>query len=585
MQNAKKPSPQSLNQKQKRKRLLRKKPLNESSPVKNLSVIDFFCGAGGFSEGFRQQGFNIIQGIDNWKPAIDTFNHNFNLNNQTQDILKFEKLEFIEALADTNIILGSPPCVSFSSSNQCGNADKTLGINLIEIFLKIVAVKKHQPNSQLKAWFMENVTNSIKHTKDKYSFVDLDLEVWAKKNNINPRKIAINFKDNQQILNSADFGVAQTRKRLFAGEVIKIKSFPDLNMQLKHKSVKDIFRYLPSPIKQQKKISDPNYKITINQDKLTDYFYDTGIYKSHWDYSQYCKTNHPYMGKMSFPENLSNPSRTITATKLDNSREALIYKSEIPRQGDGQYRTPTVREVAILMSFPITYQFVGLSENSKWRLVGNAVCPLTSSAIAKATLIELGLPVLDSPIIEKKLDLDGVMNLNSFKEKAFDNPPIRKKGSRFRRHPFKVGNMTVALSNYCLKENGQSDKKWRTTITYGTGKNYKLQEVTIKEQAKIKHLIESLDNGCEFIEKVHNGFSEKIAFGKDLQNMYEQSYSDVKLHPVDLIAKTNQLVSQYANGEIVNTENIFKHKNQVHKRQLYALYAVNKITQVANKRR
>jgi hypothetical protein len=40
-------------------------------------------------------------------------------------------------------------------------------------------------------------------------------------------------------------------------------------------------------------------------------------------------------------------------------------------------------------------------------------------------------------------------------EKVFDKPPIRKKGSRFRRHPFKVGNMTVALSNYCLKENGQ----------------------------------------------------------------------------------------------------------------------------------
>lgn len=41
--------------------------------MKKLTVIDFFCGAGGFSEGFRQQGFEIIQGYDNWKPAIDTF--------------------------------------------------------------------------------------------------------------------------------------------------------------------------------------------------------------------------------------------------------------------------------------------------------------------------------------------------------------------------------------------------------------------------------------------------------------------------------------------------------------------------------
>jgi DNA (cytosine-5)-methyltransferase 1 len=290
------------------------------------------------------------------------------------------------------------------------------------------------------------------------------------------------------------------------------------------------------------------------------------------------------MGKMSFPENLDNPSRTITATKLDNSREALIYKSDIKRNGDGQYRTPTVREAAVLMSFPITFQFVGASENSKWRLVGNAVCPLISSAIAKATLKTLNLPILDKPIIEKNPNLD-VVNLNTFQEKLFNKPPIRKQGSRFRRHPFKVGNMTVALSNYCLKENGKSDKKWRTTVTYGTGKNYKLQEVSYKEQTKIKKLIETFDNGKEFITKIHNGFSEKIAYGKDLQDMYEQSYSKAKLHPVDLIAETNKLISQYANGEIEFTEDIFKYKDKVHKRHLYALYAVNRITQIANKRR
>ncbi len=146
--------------------------------------------------------------------------------------------------------------------------------------------------------------------------------------------------------------------------------------------------------------------------------------------------------------------------------------------------------------------------------------------------------------------------------------------------------MTVALSNYCLKENGQSDKKWRTTVTYGTGKNYKLQEVTNKEQVKIKQLIKTFDNGDEFIEKVHNGFSEKIAYGKDLQDRYEQSYLNRKLlHPVELIAETSKLISRYANGEIVYTKDIFEYKNQVHKKQLYALYAVNQITQIANKRR
>jgi DNA (cytosine-5)-methyltransferase 1 len=96
----------------------------------NLRVIDFFCGAGGFSEGFRQMGFKIVYGFDHWKPAIDTFNYNFNLACEVKNILEFKySIEEIENLPDTEIIIGSPPCVSFSSSNKSGNADKSLGGN------------------------------------------------------------------------------------------------------------------------------------------------------------------------------------------------------------------------------------------------------------------------------------------------------------------------------------------------------------------------------------------------------------------------------------------------------------------------
>ncbi len=56
-----------------------------------LTVVDFFCGAGGFSEGFRQMGFEIIQGYDSWIPAVDTFNHNFGLNCTPKNILDFNK--------------------------------------------------------------------------------------------------------------------------------------------------------------------------------------------------------------------------------------------------------------------------------------------------------------------------------------------------------------------------------------------------------------------------------------------------------------------------------------------------------------
>ena len=96
------------------------------------------------------------------------------------------------------------------------------------------------------------------------------------------------------------------------------------------------------------------------------------------------------MGKMSFPENCDKPSRTITATKSGTSRESLIYKSEYKRKGNGEYRTPTIREASSIMGFPFTYQFLG-TINSKWRLVGNAVCPSVSRAFAEQVLLQFNI--------------------------------------------------------------------------------------------------------------------------------------------------------------------------------------------------
>lgn len=559
-----------------------------------LKVIDFFCGAGGFSEGFRQQGFDIVYGVDNWKPAIDTFNHNFGLACNSQNIMDFrDNIDAINALPNTDIILGSPPCVSFSSSNKCGNANKELGILLIEIFLQIIAIKKHQPHTQLKAWFMENVANSAKYMRPYYSFADLRLAQWAKEHGKNPTDIAIDFKDSHQIVNSADYGVAQIRKRLFAGEVIGKRYFPSIVQNISPKdqvSLKNIFKGFPKPLRRLCRtatITDPNYKhLTLKQSELTDYAYDAGIYEMLWRGSEYLKVNHPYMGKMSFPENFDKPSRTVTSTKITNSREALIYKDESKRQRNGEYRTPTVREIATLMSFPISYQFTG-TESTKWKLVGNAVCPMVSAAIAKETLKILRRSPPKTPIVQMSPNLDDVTNLNNRKKISFDSPPTRNKNARFRRHPFKVGNMTIALSNYDLGTNGPADGKWRTTVTYGTGQGFKLQEVGENEQNAISACIRDHNNdnhvnGQEFLDVVHNGFSEKIAPASELQTLYEQNISGEKLNPVKLIEEVVSMISKYANGEIVDTHTVFYHKRKVHKRQLYALYALNHIRLTAH---
>lgn len=568
--------------------------------MNKLTVIDFFCGAGGFSEGFRQMGYNIIYGYDHWKPAVDTYNHNFNLQCEPKNILDFKNsIEEINAIPNTDIILGSPPCVSFSSSNKCGNADKSLGVELTETFLKIVAVKKHQPNSILKAWFMENVVNSKKHLQTIYTFKDLGLEEWASKHKLSPLKIAIDLNKNTTIINSADYGSYQARKRLISGEIIKRKKLivpikthteKDEKGKLQYNSIKTIRNTFPSPfsILRNKKIKDPQYSVEISMSQVYDHFYDTGIYKSEWKFSKYWKTNHPFMGKMSFPENENKPSRTITATKIANSRESIIYKSEIKRIGDGEYRLPTVREAAIYMGFPITYQFLG-SENTKWRLIGNAVCCDVSRAFALTVLEDLKIKIPKSLIVAELPNLNGILNLNTFSIKEFNNPPIKNKGSRFRRHAIKDGNLTVTLSNYDIEKNGKSEGKWYTSIQYGTGKGFPIQNVKDGFYKELEDLILKQNNGNEFIKIVSNGFSEKVANAPLLQEMYEKQKSISKYkEPTELVDEITLILDKLRiDDKKLKQENneIFLYKEEIPIRQIFALYAINKIASITNSKK
>jgi len=563
----------------------------------DFTVIDFFCGAGGFSEGFRQQGFKIIAGIDSWKPAVDTFNFNFGLNCETRNVLEFEtSIKKIEELPDTDIILGSPPCVSFSSSNKSGKADKSLGLKLTKIYLRIVAVKKYKPNSKLKAWFMENVTNSKVHLPKEYTFEQLGLKGWAINNSLDPKSIAISLEENRSVLNAADYGAPQSRVRVFSGEIIKSKKHiipipthqsPDGNENLpKHITLGFIRKNLPSPNspKSEALTTDPLYPdVKIKESGLTDQFYDTGLYAVDWKGSKYLKTNHPYMGSMFFPEREDRPSRTVTATKIGNSREAIILRSEDGRIGDGEYRTLTVREAATLMGFPITYQFIG-SEGSKWKLAGNAVCPPISRAFAFEVRKEYKLGGCNGSFPSKPLDI--LPNLNTYKRKEFNNPPKRKPGSRFRRHPFKDGNLTVTLSNYDIETNSNSGPNWYTSIQYGTGAGFPIQKVPDGAFKTLENIIVNFENGKEFIEIINNGFSQKIAKAKDLQLMYEAQQNNEKyLNPVELIDAISELINSFKiNSSIYEQQDYqpFNQKKSVPIKQVMALYAINKICSIAN---
>lgn len=467
---------------------------------KKLTVSDFFCGAGGWSEGFRQKGFDMVFSLDHWKPAVDThlLNHPDCICIQ-KDILEFKTPEEIdEIIPDTDVIVGSPPCVSFSHSNKAGKADKSLGIQLIETFLRIVLWK--QSKGQLKYWAMENVPNSEPYVKDVYTWKELGLPGKGPDLEIPTREVLV----------ASDYGAAQNRKRFVCGDFPVPQKTHENNPML----IQDVFKKLGNPLKNSRKdIVDPTYpKFKVKNKDLYDHFYDSRIEIFEWEKAKRSKEDHGYMGKMDFPERTNRTCRTVMATQSASTREAIIFGATKDDNGEWKdYRLPTIREISSFMGFPINYQFQGSSDSTKYKLVGNAVCPPMSSAIASAILKKE--KIKDPGFLPLKPKDFADYNLNGKKKKEKIEKPKKINAKYYRHIPYlKIASLRVELSN---KESDFDNEiyKWTCKLHYGSGKNALVSNVELE---KIVEEIESYDNFNSF-KKDLNKILKNVKDSEEMQ--------------------------------------------------------------------
>lgn len=477
-----------------------------------MKVTDLFCGAGGFSEGFRIADFNVVFGLDNWAPAIATHKLNHpEAGHHLGDILKIKPEEIDSVIPDTEVIIGSPPCISFSYSNKAGKADKSLGTALIEKFLQIVAVKKNKEGSILKYWLMENVPNSSKYIKESYTFEELRLP--------GGNNIALEI-PTREILNAADYGTPQTRSRFVCGNYPIPKKTVSPNGYL---TMKQILNALGNPLKSAKlKIEDICWAFEIAGSDLTDHYYDTKVQEFEWKAAKRLKVDHGFMGKMSFPENLERPSRTVMATQSAVSRESILFSTEEL----GVYRLPTIREIACFMSFPLTYQFEGKNEATKYRLVGNAVCPKMSAALALAIKLKEGLDKVmpSKPVFSTRkpaLDLTGQKHKQ--KKQCSRNP-----NAKFRSHvPYlKVLSLRVDLDNLS-SDFGKGKFVWKAVLHRGTGKK------AIQSQPKPDDVKNALGSYrlAELQRNLKAAFNEKIPSANGFQKAFINNNGEDCLGP------------------------------------------------------
>lgn len=539
-----------------------------------MRVVDLFCGAGGFSEGFHRAGFEIVRAYDIWTPAILTHNMNHSngrnvaLKGDIHEIAWSNDEEFERAIPDSEIIIGSPPCIAFSNSNKSGKADKEKGITLIEDFLRIVARKKYKKNSKLQYWVMENVGNSEKYVKSSYSMEELGLDGLTTE--------ALKVKgETSKLYNMKYFGVPTNRIRYICGE------FPEVVETVANDKVVSLGEILntlgePSPEsfnEMDEAVIDPIYNLNILRRELTDHHYISEISPFEWKKAKRHKTDKGYMGKMSFPEDKGKPARTVMATLSRSARESMIF----PLANENQrYRVPTIREVATLMSFPIDFRFYGENESVKYRMVGNAVTPKFSYELAKAIARnqQEQFPAnkweLKSKFeVEKTftenhpfINLNGtIYPLKEEKNKKFE--------AKYKYHvPYLVERtFRVELINY--PEGIEEGLKWEVSIHRSQGKNAEV----------FKNLEISTDFFGEEVLSLVNNFCENmlisIESSENLQRNYCKTTKERKglIGPDELLLNVKELVDLYT-GEPVEIKGISK---SVPYKIILAYFVLNKI--------
>ena len=160
-------------------------------------VVSLFCGCGGLDMGFVKAGYDIVWANDFDKYAVQTYNANFDTKAICADINTID----YEMLPDHDVLIGGFPCQPFSMMGEKRGFEDNRG-KLFMRFIDIIKSKKKK-HAQPKIVVLENVRNLMRHDNgNTYSVIKKQLEKCG-------------YNVNCEILNSANYGVPQTRQRTF----------------------------------------------------------------------------------------------------------------------------------------------------------------------------------------------------------------------------------------------------------------------------------------------------------------------------------------------------------------------------------
>jgi len=336
--------------------------------MKNIKCIDLFCGAGGLTHGFELEGIDVIAGIDLDPACRYPYEANNGAKFIQQDVSTISKNDLLQLYGNARftVLAGCAPCQPFSTYSQRYGVNKGDGKwGLLYEFARLA--KSTTPDFIT----MENVPTVVKHAvfKDFVKTLNtLGYYVWS------------------DVVDSSKYGVPQTRRRmvLLASKHGPIVMVPPTSK--KPRTVKQAIGRLRALEAGEASSGDRLHVSAtlspINYERIL-YSLPGGTWRD-WPQRLVNKCHKAVTGK-TFPG---------VYGRMAWDKPAPTMTTQCYGFGNGRFGHPdqnraiTLREAAILQSFPKNYSFMhkdsAVNFTALGRMIGNAVPVDLGRAIAQS---------------------------------------------------------------------------------------------------------------------------------------------------------------------------------------------------------
>lgn len=319
---------------------------------KEFIAVSLFSGGGGLDLGLSLAGFDFKYSNDEVQYYCDTIAYNFpNCITEAKDIREIKGLEIRELIKAKRIslIAGGPPCQAFSILGKRGSFADLRG-QLVFDYVRLINELKPE------AFIFENVPGLLTLNNG---------EDWEKL--YYHFQVETGYNIHTDILNAANYGVPQIRKRVFVVGFRQPTEFRFPEPIYRDSLSSDLLNqhlpaWLPAKLALENVNGLYNHDIRIHGDRVR---------------SRYEKIPPGGRDKVDHTDRIDpeKPSGTVlVGSKAGGGR---------PHIHPYVHRHITVREAARLQSFPDWYKLLGTS-TAQYRQIGNAVPPLLALAVGKS---------------------------------------------------------------------------------------------------------------------------------------------------------------------------------------------------------